>query len=312
MQLEHTARRDGTLLAILRGEMGLSSGLVGRLKYQKSLLVEGEPRRTNYPVRAGDRITVLLREPEPEYPAEDGPIHILYEDEAVIAVDKPPGLLVHPSFHRNTGTLANYLLGYYRASGQASAVHPVTRLDRDTFGIVLLAKNTHVHALLSAMQRTGKLHKTYHAVLCGTPEAQTIDAPIARPDPRSLRRCVRADGKRAVTVLTPLQTAGSLTLAELQPVTGRTHQLRVHCAYIGCPLLGDPQYGTPESFARAEALGLTHQLLCAKRLRFAHPLDGRTLELASAFSLPLENFVARPQQDVYNEGETPYGAIPQR
>lgn len=108
---------------------------------------------------------VCLDEPRPDYPAEDGPLSILYEDEAMLAVDKPQGMLVHPSFSRQTGTLANRLLGYYDRTGQACAVHPVSRLDRDTFGVVLLAKNAHAHALLIAAEK----HKTYHAAVRGVP-----------------------------------------------------------------------------------------------------------------------------------------------
>ena len=302
MRLEHTAQRDGPLIAILRGEMHLSSGLVGRLKYQQALLVQGVARRTNHPVRAGERVTVLLREPAPNYPPEPGPLAILYEDEALIALDKPPGVLMHPSPHRNTGTLANWLLAYYRAQGQDSAVHPVTRLDRDTFGVALLAKSAHVHALVCAQQREGGLHKTYHALVCGRPAAQVIAAPIARPDPRSLMRCVREDGKPAVTELAPLKSAGAVSLVQLQPRTGRTHQLRVHCQYIGHPILGDPQYASPASAALSAQWGLPHQLLCARQLRLRHPLTGQPLELTSRYGLDPEKPVAPGAPDVYNEG----------
>ena len=150
-------------------------------------------------------------------------------------------MLVHPSFSRQTGTLANRLLGYYDRTGQACAVHPVSRLDRDTFGVVLLAKNAHAHALLIAAEK----HKTYHAAVRGVPQPPEgmIDVPIARLSPESLLRCVRADGQPARSAYRTLRTEHGISLLELQPLTGRTHQLRVHCAWLGCPILGDPQYG---------------------------------------------------------------------
>ncbi len=292
MHMDHIARSEGTLYAILKGEMRLSSGLIGRLKFQSALLVNGEPRHTNYPVKSGDLIRVLLQEPEPNYPAEDGPLSILYEDEAILCVDKPPGLIVHPSTNRNTGTLANYLLGYYEKTGQQSAVHPVTRLDRDTFGVVLLAKNSHVHALLSAQQRARSLHKTYHALVLGSPDAMRIEALIERIAPHSMIRHVTPEGKPAVTELTPLDRGGDYSLVQLQPVTGRTHQLRVHCLHAGYPILGDPQYRTEESATLSERFSLTFQQLCAARLELEHPLTGERLCFSSEFSLGRQKFVA--------------------
>ena len=311
MLLEHTARTDAPLGRILRGEMGLSSGLIGRLKYRSSLLVNGQPQHTNYPVHPGDRIGVQLLEPEPNYPAESGPLHILYEDSALIAVDKPPGMLVHPSRARNTGTLANRLLGHYRASGQDSAVHPVTRLDRDTFGVVLLAKNSHVHALLCQQQLAGGFQKTYHALVLGAPQAQEIALPILRPDPMSMLRCTGPGGKEARTLLSPLETGEAYSLVRLTPVTGRTHQLRVHTAAIGHPILGDPQYGRAQTQALSQTLGLTFQQLCAHSLQLRHPLTGETLEFTSGFCLGLEKFVAPGQNPVYNGAIDTTESVPQ-
>ncbi len=261
----------------------MSSGLMNRLKWQDKLFVNGVARHTNYEVSVGDVITVPLEEKEPEYPAENGPIHILYEDAHILAVDKPAGMLIHPSRACMTGTLANRVVGYYHRSGQHCAFHPVTRLDRDTYGIVLLAKNSHVHALLNQLHSRGKLQKTYHALVYGGPEADTgvIDAPIARLPLPSLLRQVSQEGKSSRTEFTVLQRQDSFTKLALRPITGRTHQLRVHCAYMGFPILGDPQYGTEISQEISRQLGLSSQLLCARRLEFIHPVTGRTLCLES-------------------------------
>ena len=269
MELRYIARSEGNLLRFLRRELGLSSGLVSRLKFRDAFLVNGAPVHTDFPVRPGDEIRVLLDEPVPDYPAEPGPLDILYEDEAMIALDKPAGLIMHPTYNRTAGTLANRLLAYYRETGQACAVHPVSRLDRDTFGVVLLAKNAHVHTLLN---KTPK-EKIYEALVVGTPEPLrgVVDAPIARLSPTSLLRCVRADGKPAVTEYETLE-AGEISRVRLWPKTGRTHQLRVHMAHLGCPILGDPQYG--------QAADVTQQL-CARTLRLPHPLTDEPLEFVS-------------------------------
>lgn len=283
MELNYKATRSGRLSSFLLGELKMSTGLMNKLKWGDSLRVNGVPQRTNYPVQPGDVITVALAEETPEYPAEDGKLDILYEDEAILAVDKPAGMLIHPSRAKNTGTLANFVAGYYQRTGQNCAFHPMTRLDRDTFGIVLLAKYAHVHSLL---QNCGA-KKTYHALVYGGPDGDsgTIDAPIARHPLPSLLRYVNPEGKPSVTEWQVLKRGEKLCKLALRPVTGRTHQLRVHCAYMGFPILGDPQYGSEESQAYSAELGLTHQMLCAKRIEFSHPITGQAMTLESGMDV---------------------------
>jgi len=279
MELTHIAQREGRLSSFLRRELKMSEGLVNRLKWQEALLVNGNAEHTNFPVKPGDVITVRLDEPVPEYPAEDGELTVLYEDEHILAVDKPAGMLIHPSRSCYAGTLANLVAGYYQRTGQHCAFHPLTRLDRDTFGIVLLAKNAHIHSLLQA----ARPRKTYHALVFGAPSADTgrIDAPIARKGLPSLLREIREDGKPSVTEYQVLVRTDKLCKLELHPITGRTHQLRLHCAHMGFPILGDPQYGTPESIAFSLELGYATQLLCAKRLEFHHPTTEQPMVLES-------------------------------
>ena len=274
MELKHIAARDGRLSSFLRDEMNMSTGLVNRLKWQQKIFVNGIPQHNDYQVKLGDVITVPLDEEEPEFPAEDGPLTILYEDEYLLAVEKPAGMLIHPSRSRFDGTLANFVAGYYRRTGQKSAFHPLTRLDRDTFGIVLLTKNSHIHCLL----QMAEVRKTYHALTLGGPETDTgtIDAPIGRRELPSLLREVRADGKESITEFEVLER-GKLCKLALHPITGRTHQLRVHCAHMGWPIVGDPQYGGE----KAMEYGWSYQALCAKRLEFDHPVTGEHLVLES-------------------------------
>ena len=279
LELKHIAQRQGRLSAILREDMALSAGLMNRLKWKDRILVNGKPEHTDFPVNPGDVILVLLEDAAPEYPAEEGPLTILYEDAYLLAVDKPAGMLIHPSRSRLTGTLANFVQGYYQKTGQNCAFHPLTRLDRDTFGVVLLAKNPHIHSLLQTLP----VHKVYHALTLGGPteDSGAIDAPIARKPLPSLLREIRPDGKPSVTEYRVLERNGKLCKLELRPITGRTHQLRLHCAYMGFPILGDPQYNSEASLALSQALGYESQLLCAKSLTFPHPVTGETITLQS-------------------------------
>ena len=286
MELKWVAQREGRLSSFLRGEMKLSYALMNKLKWGDGIRVNGMPQRTNYPVAPGDVITVCMEEPEPEYPAEDGALSVLYEDGWILAVDKPAGMLIHPSRTKNQGTLANYVLGYYQKSGQKSAFHPLTRLDRDTFGIVLLAKNAHTHTLLQQCQ----VKKTYHAMTLGWMEENkgVIDAPIDRRPLPSLLRFVGPEGKPSVTNWQVLERRNGICKLALEPVTGRTHQLRVHCAYMEHPVLGDPQYGNAESLALSQTMGLESQMLCAKKLEFPHPITGEKMVLESKMDVLLK------------------------
>ena len=285
MELKHIATREGRLSSFLLGEMKMSYALMNKLKWGDSLQVNGVPQRTNYAVKVGDEICVVMDEPIPDYPTEHGELEILYEDEYILAVDKPAGMLIHPSRSRNTGTLANFVAGYYQQTGQNSAFHPLTRLDRDTFGVVLLGKNAHVHTLL---QQT-PVQKTYFALTWGVPAQKegVIDAPIARRPLPSLLREIRADGKPSVTEYRVLAQQGGISKLALRPVTGRTHQLRLHCAYMGFPILGDPQYGTEESLQVSRELGYTYQQLCAGELELTHPITGEELCICSKLQINL-------------------------
>ena len=286
MKLEHLAQRSGRLSSFLLGELKMSTGLMNRLKWGDGIRVNDVPRHTDHAVEPGDVITVRLDEPEPDYPPEDGPLDILYEDTHILVVDKPTGMLIHPSRSQNTGTLANLVLGHYRRTGQDSAFHPVTRLDRDTYGIVLLAKNSHIHTLL----QTTNIRKTYHALVYGAPaeDSGIIDAPIDRRPLPSLLRFISPEGKPSVTEYRVIERLDILCKLELRPITGRTHQLRLHCAHMGFPILGDPQYNSRPSAAFSEDLGLKSQLLCAKSLDFAHPITGQPMHLDSTMDVSIE------------------------
>jgi len=279
MELTHTSQRHGRLSSFLKNELNMSAGLVNRLKWNNRIFVNGQPEHNDFSVQPGDVITAVLEDAAPEYPPQEGPLTILYEDDHLLAVDKPAGMLIHPSRAVLTGTLANYVLGYYQKTGQSGAFHPITRLDRDTFGITLIAKNSHIHALMQTL----RLQKTYHALVLGGPDADygRIDAPIARKPLPSLLREIRPDGKPSTTEYRVLARDDVLCKLALSPITGRTHQLRLHCAHMGFPILGDPQYTNSQAQSLSKQMGLSHQLLCAKELVFSHPITGTPLRLES-------------------------------
>ena len=283
MIIEHRvkAEEEGiALLLILRQSMGLSAAAVRALKAHGGLYVDGVKQFTTYQVRAGELVTadVSLAERDGDNLPEAGPLAVLWEDEGLIAVNKPAGLIVHPSRARLTGTLANFVAGYLESGGQRPICHIVNRLDRDTSGVVLFAKNAHMKA--KAVMALTAAEKRYTALVLGslTPSDGVIDLPIRRFEPQNMRRIVAEDGRRAVTYYRTLAQgvlAGETCSAlELTLETGRTHQIRVHCLAQAAPLIGDPLYCTDQSAALSLKLGVGRQLLHSHYLGFYHPLTG--------------------------------------
>ncbi|MBR3849908.1 MAG: RluA family pseudouridine synthase [Oscillospiraceae bacterium] len=284
MTLSWTTSREGKLLSFLRRELRMSDGVIRRLKPQGSFFVDGLPAHTDKKLLPGQTITVVIRESRPtEFTPEYDPVEVLFEDEALLAVDKPAGVIAHPTFHRTDGTLLTRVLGYYETTGQDCGIHAVNRLDRDTRGIVLFAKNSHIHGLCYNMQLAGGFQKTYHALCLGAPpdDEGEVALPIGRVDGGSLLRRIDPEGQAALTRWRVLEKGGGMSRLELSPVTGRTHQLRLHCLSLGCPILGDPQYATEESREVSARLGLAGQELVAVRLAFSHPLDGMPMEICA-------------------------------
>lgn len=295
MELSCRVQRQCRLLGILRSELALSSGLVKRLKWKNALFVNGQSAHTDRIVYPGDTVTVILDEQVEGFEPECLPLSILYEDEWLIALDKPSGQLVHPSPQRNDGTLANALLHHYRSTNQRCGVHLATRLDRDTFGVVLAAKSAHVHAKLCQLLRTGGVEKNYHAAVFGAPQLSSgvIELPVYKLGGGSLLRVVDERGQYAKTEYRVLQRFEKTALLQLHPITGRTHQLRLHCLAGGFPILGDPQYATPDSTLFSDGYGLKTQQLCAVQLRLMHPMRGEPLILQSQQHVTLPEVESR-------------------
>ena len=266
-----------TLFSVLRYRLHISAGQIKRLKYQTLMLVDGSPVHTDYRVSPGERIQLTLPEEHAAFPPEAGDLQILYEDEALLAVHKPAGIIMHPSATRNTGTLANRVL-HYLGKG---TVHPVNRLDRDTTGVTIFAKNGYVKSILTETLRVAGIEKTYLAPVYGRlPEQEgVIDLPIDRVRADSLWRTIREEGQPSRTSYALLSEHGPWALYAFHPLTGRTHQIRLHCLAAGAPVLGDPVYRTEASAAFSDALGLSVQQLCCVEMAFPHPLTGEELRV---------------------------------
>lgn len=272
----------------LRGRFPeVSRGAIQRLIDEGFIRVNGRVVKPTHTPRAGERVEVQWPEPRaPEAQPEDIPLSILYEDEALLVVNKPPGLVVHPASGNETRTLVNALLHHCRGqlSGIGGVARPgiVHRLDKDTSGCLVVAKNDETHVALSAQFASRKVEKIYHAIVCGEVlrDRGEIRAAIARHP--SHRKCMAVDeevGRQAHTSYQVLDRLNGASLVEARLHTGRTHQIRVHFKFLGYPLVGDLVYGNRQN-QRLEELTryrATRQMLHAWRLAFIHPRSGRRL-----------------------------------
>lgn len=270
-----------TLQRICREELRISATQLRRAKAEQGLLVNGSPAFSTCLLSPGDQVSVTLHETAPDYPPEPGELRILYEDELMLALDKPQGLIVHPTHSRYSGTLANRVWAYLRAGGEEGC-HAVNRLDRDTGGVILFAKSAWACRLLGEALAAPEAEKLYLAALWGVPSPPRgrIDLPIRRPDPRDLRREAGPNGEAASTEYTLLEEREGCSLVQLRLLTGRTHQIRVHMSAMGWPILGDGLYASAESAARSAELGQDLQALHCCSLSFLHPLTRERLRFA--------------------------------
>ena len=275
---------------------GLTRSQATRLIESGEVAVNGRAVSKSYKLAGGEDIAVTLPEPEPvEAVPQDIPLDVVYEDADVIVVNKPSGMVVHPAPGHPDGTLVNALL-YHCAgtlSGIGGALRPgiVHRIDRDTSGLIIAAKNDAAHQYLSAQLAEHTLARTYECIVVGAlrEDRGTVDAPIARHPTDRKRMAVVAGGREAVTHWEVIARYPGYTHVRCRLETGRTHQIRVHMAYIGHPILGDTVYG-----AKKEVPGLTGQCLHAVGLRFLHPRTHEVVEL----SCPLPEEFTRMLQKI--------------
>ncbi|HEY2809779.1 MAG TPA: RluA family pseudouridine synthase [Rhabdochlamydiaceae bacterium] len=248
------------------------------------ILVNGLPRKKRETLKAGDEIEVcFLLTPEIALEAESIPLDILYEDEDLLAVNKPAGMVVHPGPGHSSGTFVHALLHHCKNLGSEDPLRPgiVHRLDKDTSGVLLAAKTPLAHSRLITLFSERQIKKTYRAICMGRPKEDLIDAPIGRhPTQRQQMSICPSRGKEAKTLVRttiPCKQEG-LFCAELELITGRTHQIRVHLRHAGTPVLGDPVYGSSSANKKFNA---TRQLLHACSVSFPHPLHRQQLEISA-------------------------------
>lgn len=258
---------------ILRNHLGISAGLVRRLKsLPDGILLNGAPTHQNETVKTGDSLLLTVRDKMSENivpsPIE---IEVLYEDKDILVVNKPGNMPTHPSQNHHDDTLANAVM--YRYREEEFTFRVITRLDRETSGVVLIAKNALSAQKLANQMQNGCIEKEYIAAVSGVPNAREgcINAPIGRQADSVILRCVNSEGKTAETEYSVLTEKEGLSLLRVVPKTGRTHQIRVHLKSIGTPIFGDGLYGEKREGERTR--------LHCRSIAFSHPMKGETMKV---------------------------------
>ena len=295
---EEAGQRADSLLA--RRLEGLTRSAAARLLEEGRVTDRGRPAAKNLRVQPGQVLEVQLPEPEePEARPQNIPLDVVYEDQDVIVVNKPTGMVVHPAPGHPDGTLVNALLYHCgeSLSGIGGQKRPgiVHRIDRDTSGLIIAAKNDAAHLALAAQLADHTLARTYECLAVGNfrQDSGTVDAPIGRSRSDRKKMAVVAEGRPAVTHWEVLARYPGVTHLRCRLETGRTHQIRVHLAYIGHPILGDTVYGN-----RKPVPGLTGQCLHATGLRFLHPRTGRPVELTCPRPEEFERMLVKLQKRI--------------
>ena len=276
---EDRGRRLDQFLA--DGVEELTRSAAQRLAEEQRVLLDGRPLKKNYKITGGETLEVSLPDPEPiDAVPQDIPLDIVYEDGDVLVINKPKGMVVHPAPGNPDGTVVNAVLYHCGSSlsGIGGAFRPgiVHRIDKDTSGLLIVAKNDRAHLCLSAQLKDHTLARTYEAVVIGTlkEDRGTVDAPLDRSPKDRKKMAVVPGGRRAVTHYEVLARYPGYTHVRCRLETGRTHQIRVHMASLGHPIAGDTVYGPAR-----QKYDLQGQCLHARELTFLHPADGRKMHL---------------------------------
>lgn len=273
----------------------LSRTMIQKLIEDGEILVNGQEKKISYKTKQGDVIEIHIPEAkEINLKAQDIPLDVVYEDDDIIVVNKPKGMVVHPANGNPDGTLVNAVMSLCKGSlsGIGGEIRPgiVHRLDKDTSGLIIIAKNDVAHINLSKQIKDRRVKKIYIALVKGnvSENEATVNMPIGRSTKDRKKMAVRKDGKEAITHFKVLKRYGKYTLLELKIDTGRTHQIRVHMAEIGHPVVGDMIY----SNGRNE-FGIEGQMLHAKSLDFQHPVTGKQIHLEAELPKYFEEILSK-------------------
>ncbi len=276
--------RDVMLRTYIRGSLGLSASLWRRIKWNGRVMVNGEElHNAKAIIHAGDRIVCEWPETSDIVPVHL-PLFVLYEDEWLLIVDKGPGMIIHPTHKDIQNTLVNAVAGYFGEKGETAGIHPLYRLDRNTTGVIAVAKSAKVQFDLTHSH--DQIRRHYIAFAAGHMEEERgmIDLPIGRKPGSIVEWMVREDGKPAQTEYTVLRRCGGFDVLRLRLHTGRTHQIRVHMAHLGHPLLGDDLYGGPCDRIKRQALH-------AADISFIHPETRREICISAEMPLDMKNLI---------------------
>lgn len=283
---------DGLLIKNVMRKMHLSSRLLKKLKFSDRILLNGMPARVTEKIHCGDILTAVIdTDEECDISPEDIKIEIIYEDNALIVLNKQPGIVVHPTRGHPSGTIANGIMKHFQEIGICRKIRPVSRLDRDTSGIIIFAKNEFVQEEMIKQMKDKSFKKAYLGIVHGIVEKDsgTIDLPIARNPDSIMLRHVDSSGANSITHYEVLERLQNATLMRFILDTGRTHQIRVHCQAIGHPLIGDTLYGFHKADLDAYLNGqstkkddrlIDRQCLHSQSVSFCHPITLETMELS--------------------------------
>ncbi|GGM24746.1 putative RNA pseudouridine synthase YjbO [Paraliobacillus quinghaiensis] len=290
MKWKVTNEQEGLLLRdYLRNVQGFSRRIVKGIKFQGGSLLVNDVSVTVRKVLQESDIVEVRFPPENRSPfivSERVPFTIVYEDNDVLVIEKPQGIATMPSIHHKSGTIANGILHHFEENGLDYTVHIVTRLDRDTSGLLLVGKHQLSHSILAQSQKKGEIDRRYQALIPGQLEKKkgTIDAPIARHPDSIIKRMVDTSGKHAVTHYQVIKEVKGYTLVQVKLETGRTHQIRVHFAYLGYPLMGDSLYGGSREVIKRQALHCTS-------LTFNHPITKQSYTFTSPLPTDMKKLI---------------------
>lgn len=290
MDLYYTVKKsDVSIKQILKNEFNMSERFILKLKSSKCIFVNGSCVPIFFEVHPGDVLSIhenFVEDSSNVVPNASVSLCILYEDDFLLIVDKPAGLSVHPSILHYNDSLSNGVKFYFDKIGLRKRIRPVNRLDKDTSGIVIFAKNEYIQECLVKQMSTNCFQKKYIAVLDGVLERDfgTIVAPITRKNGSIIERCVDDNGDYAVSHFRVLSRFNGMTEVEFVLETGRTHQLRVHSKFIGHPIVGDTLYGTFSNL-------ISRQALHSYYVKFIHPITKETTEIRSDLPMDIKNIL---------------------